>query len=147
MDSFHSTYTNKIDKKGRVSVPAQFRAVLAKQGSAQLILFPSLHFAAIEGAGEDYLKKINQEIESLPPFSQERDDLIDAILPNTRPLTFDGEGRVVLPEDLIAHAGLDGSASFVGRGPTFQIWQPEALRRRQDEALARVRARRGGGGA
>jgi MraZ protein len=101
-----------------------------------------VYYAAIDGAPDDYLDEINRKIESLPPFSQERDDLIDSIMPFIERLACDSEGRVVLPEKLIEHAGLSDSAAFVGRGQNFQIWHPEALRARQAEARARTRALR-----
>jgi MraZ protein len=146
VDWFHSTYVNKIDRKGRVSVPADFRAVLTRRGSTKVVLYPAVHFSAIEGAGEDYLTEVNRQIEALPAFSRERDDLIDAIMPGIQQLSFDSEGRVVLPEILIAHAKLGEIAAFVGRGQSFQIWTPEALERRQAEARASVQAMRQNGG-
>ena len=142
MDWFHSTYTNRIDKKGRISVPADFRAVLAKRGSGRVVSLPSIYYPAIEGAAEDYLAELNQRVEALPDFSQERDDMIDSIMPYIEQLSCDTEGRVVLPEALIAHAGLHDQASFIGRGKSFQVWQPDALRQRQAEARARVQAQR-----
>ena len=142
MDWFHSTYTNRIDKKGRISVPADFRAVLAKRGSGRVVMFPSIYYPAIEGAAEDYLAELNQRVEALPDFSQERDDMIDSIMPYIEQLSCDTEGRVVLPEALIAHAGLHDQATFIGRGKSFQVWQPDALRQRQAEARARVQAQR-----
>ncbi len=147
MDWFHSTYINKIDRKGRVSVPADFRAVLARRGSGRLVLYPSVYFAAVDGAPDDYLDDINRRIEALPPSSQERDDLIDSIMPVIQTFVCDSEGRVVLPEGLIAHAGLSESAAFVGRGPSFQIWEPEAFRQREAEARARTRNLRAAAGA
>ncbi|MCW5731648.1 MAG: hypothetical protein KIT20_12880 [Alphaproteobacteria bacterium] len=147
MDWFHSTHINKIDRKGRISVPADFRAVLAKRGSGRVVLFPALHFRALEGAGEDYLAEINRKLESLPPFAQERDDLIDSILPQVVVLNCDSEGRVLLPQHLIEYAGLGESAAFMGRGQNFHIVNIEELKRRQEEARARARAQRGPGGA
>lgn len=145
MDWFHSTHINKIDRKGRISVPADFRSVLAKRGSGRLVLFPALHYPAIEGAGEDYLADLNAKIEALPAFSQERDDLVDSILPSIVVLNCDPEGRVVLPENLIAHAGLHDSAAFMGRGPHFHLVSPEEMAKRQNAARARARALRQGG--
>ncbi|HYM30551.1 MAG TPA: hypothetical protein VEU47_04590 [Candidatus Cybelea sp.] len=148
MDGFISTFVNKIDRKGRVSIPADFRAVLARRNSAKVLLFPALHVNAIEGAGEDYLAAIERDIEALPAFSQAQDDMRDAILPKIHWLAFDSEGRVVLPESLIAHAKLSDTAVFIGRGANFHIWNPAAVEARMSEARARLQAqRRNGGGA
>ena len=145
MERFLSTFANKIDRKGRVSVPADFRAVLSKRGAQAVVLYPSIHVEAIEGAGEDYLDQLSKRIESLPPLSAERDDLIDAIMPAIRRLPFDSEGRIMLPDNLIARARLTDTALFVGRFDNFQIWDPETWRKRQAQALTRARAMRDGG--
>ena len=142
---FLATYANKIDRKGRVSVPADFRVILAQGGSNKVLLYPALHVAAIEGAGMSYLDKVIEEIGGLDAFGAERDDMIDAILPTIQQLSMDSEGRVVLPEDLIAHAHLSDTAVFIGRGGNFQIWNPERLAVRQAEARARVQAMRQNG--
>jgi MraZ protein len=146
---FISTHTNRIDRKGRVSVPADFRAVLARRGSGDaVLLFPSLDQNAIDGAGEDYLAELNRRIETLPPLSPERDYMIDAVMPLVRRLALDGEGRILLPEELIAHAGLDDAAVFVGRYGNFQIWRPDRWQERQRDAIEKSRAliRSGGRG-
>ena len=151
MDQFLSTFTNKIDAKGRISVPADFRAVLTKRGSGGLVLGPSERCAALEGGGEDYLKDIQKQIDSLPPFSPERQFLIDAKMPALRHLTPDGEGRIMITliDQLEAHTGLacPGQAVFVGRGNHFQIWHPDAWAERQREANNRARAFWQSGGA
>lgn len=146
MDQFLSTFTNRIDRKGRVSVPAEYRAVLNRRNSASVVLYPSVHYPAIDGGGEDFLAELQQRIGTVDPLSQEHDDLIDSVMPFVRALNLDGEGRVLLPEDLIAHAGLGDTAVFVGRGPSFQIWQPQAWTERGRLARERARAARAGGG-
>lgn len=148
MDQFLSTFTNKIDRKGRVSVPADYRAVLARRNSPRLVLYPAVHYQAVEGAGEDYLAELDRQIESLPPLSEERDNLIFAIKPAIRHLAFDSEGRVMLSDDLIQHAGLGETAMFVGRGHNFQIWTPERgieQIKRSREATQATRPRPAGG--
>jgi len=142
VDWFHSTHINKIDRKGRVSVPADFRAVLAKKGTGKVVMFPALYHQAVEGAAEDYLASLHAKIESLPPFSQERDDLIDSILPSVMVLGCDQEGRISLPEHFVAHAGLTDQAVFMGRGQNFHLVSLDEMKRRQDEARARTLLKR-----
>lgn len=132
MELFLYTFTNKIDRKGRVSVPADFRAVLARRGSPNLVLYPAIGYSAIEGAGEDFLTSLVNKIEALPPFSSERENMVNSVMPFVRRLACDGEGRIVLPADLIAEsgAGITDTAVFVGRGASFQIWNPKEWERR-----------------
>jgi MraZ protein len=142
LDQFLSCFVNKIDRKGRVSVPAEFRAVLARRGSENLVLYPAIHQPAVDGGGEDFLRDLDKRIDSLPPLSQEREDLVYAIKPLVRLLKFDSEGRIMLTEDLIAHAGLSENAVFAGLGNGFQIWQPEQWKQHQRLTLEAVRATR-----
>lgn len=124
---FLSTYHNRIDKKGRVSVPAPFRAAVAGQDFAGVVAYGSLLHPCVEGCGMGRFVKLNERIETLDPFSEERDAFAATIFGESVQLAFDGEGRIMLPESLIAVAGLSELATFVGKGETFEIWEPKAF--------------------
>ena len=141
MPMFLSTYTNKVDKKGRVSVPAPFRSAVSAHDFNGIVLFPSLKHAAIEGAGMDYIARLTGIIDQLPPFSDEA-DAFSAILASCHQLAFDPEGRIMLPEDLMEVAGITEQVCFVGRGQTFQIWEPAAWKVAEAEARSLARAQR-----
>jgi MraZ protein len=138
---FLSTYVNKVDRKGRVSVPAGFRAALAGQSFAGIVAYRSFKTAAIEGSGIDRIEEMSARLDGLDQFSEEH-EIISSLFSDAQQLPFDSEGRVVLPEELAAHAAITESAAFVGLGRTFQIWEPEAHKRHQSEM--RERARRQG---
>ena len=72
-------------------------------------------------------------------FDDTRDDLSAMLFADARPLAFDVTGRIIIPADLLQHAGITDTAIFVGRGNSFQIWNPDAFRRAQNDALARLR--------
>jgi MraZ protein len=129
---FLSTYQNKIDKKGRVSVPALFRSALAKatpkaEEFSGIIAYGSFINRCVEACGIDRIKKLSARIEQLDPFSEERDAFATTILGGSIQLPFDGEGRVMLPEQLIELAGINEMAMFIGKGETFEIWEPRAF--------------------
>ena len=149
LDEFLSTFTNKIDAKGRVSVPADFRAILARRGNGALILGPSARVPALEGGGGDYLADFREKLAALPPFDPAREILRDSFLPLLRTMTIDGDGRIVLPEEFLTRASLavPGVAVFVGRGASFQIWHPDGWAERQQEALRQAARLLQGGAA
>jgi|TARA_B110000503_G_C6884892_1_gene304305 MraZ protein len=122
---FLSTYTNKIDKKGRVSVPASFRPYLMQQSFPGIIAYSSFVNPCIEACGINRMEVLNQTIDSLDPYSETRDAFAATILGGCVQLAFDGEGRIILPENLIEFAKLENQACFVGKGATFEIWSPE----------------------
>lgn len=139
MALFLSRFDNKVDRKGRVSVPAPFRAALSQQTYQGVVVYPSPVLPALEGSGRDRIEEIAASIDDFNPFSEEGSVLKAAILTRSAELAFDGEGRVVLPESLMAYAGIADAATFAGRGKTFQIWNPEAYAAYEREALQRAR--------
>lgn len=127
MESFRGRFTNKIDSKGRVSVPAKFRAVTLAQGLNGVILFPPLNPGAfIEGCGPAFSDVIDQMLDRLDPFAPERQTLSAVLIGESAELTFDSDGRVILPEALRNIAGISDEATFVGMGQRFQVWEPKA---------------------
>jgi MraZ protein len=138
---FFSTFVNKVDRKGRVSVPATFRAALEGSSFPGVILFRSFRLAALDGSGIDRMEELSARIDALDEFSEDREALA-SIFADAQQLPFDGEGRIILPEALSAHAGITEAAAFVGLGRTFQIWEPQSFEKHQQEL--RERARRQG---
>ena len=133
---FLDTVTNKVDAKGRVSLPSDWRAIV-KDSEAEIVCYRSLSSPCIEGCLEDMLEKLATEMEnSLDFFSQTQDNLTNLIFGDARKFTFDSTGRIVLSEKLLKHAQITDSAVFVGKGRKFQIWNPENWAKEE----ARIRA-------
>jgi MraZ protein len=145
MDRFVSTFTNKLDAKGRVSVPASFRAVLERQSGgagASLYCYPALDAPALDAGGERLAQTIDGLLAGLPDYSDERDELSVALYGDVQLLALDGDGRIVLSESLRQHAGLDAHVTFVGLGQKFQIWAPEQFEQRRKRAREKVKDHR-----
>ena len=121
---FLSTYENKLDKKGRVSVPASFRSYLSNLGYNGVICYPSFNNQSIEAWPQDRVESISNSIDTLNPFEEKRDFFATSILSESINLQFDSEGRISLTPKLLKHAKIKNSMVFVGQGKTFQIWEP-----------------------
>lgn len=139
MQLFLSSFQNKIDKKGRVSVPASFRAVLAKQEFQGIVVFRSLTLLAIEGLGMDRMEKLSQDFDTLDPFSQDYEDWTASVFADAHQLSFDSEGRVQLPEAFCTYAKISETVAFIGRGKSFQLWNPEIFCTYQQAARERLK--------
>ena len=124
---FLSTYENKLDKKGRVSVPASFRSYLSNIGYNGVVCFPSFNNQSIEAWPQDRIEKISNAIDSLNPFEDKKDYFATSILSESINLQFDSEGRILITEKLLRHAKIKNSMLFVGQGKTFQIWEPTSF--------------------
>jgi len=134
-------HLNKIDKKGRVSVPKPFRAAFDGQGFAGIYAYPLFKFSAVEACGEAFMQRLSASLDDLDMFSDDQDDLAAVVLENAHALSFDPEGRIMLPEALIDLGGFKSQALFVGRGTRFQIWHPATYAAERGDAFDRVRAR------
>ena len=121
---FLSSYENKLDKKGRVSVPASYRSYLSNLGYNGVICYPSFNNQSIEAWPQDRIEKISNAIDSLNPFEEKRDYFATSILSESINLQFDNEGRISLTSKLLKHAKIRDRMLFVGQGKTFQIWEP-----------------------
>lgn len=139
MNRFVSNFTNKLDSKGRVSIPATFRAALARDGFEGLYVHPALDSPALDAGGNALLNEIDAFLSTLSPYSDERDQLSTALFGTSEILKVDPEGRVILTESVKSHAGIKDAVSFVGLGHKFQIWEPEQFRAHLEEARAKVR--------
>ena len=122
---FLSSFKNKLDKKGRVSVPATFRSYLNSMGYNGFISYPSFNHPALEACSQDRTEKLSNTIDSLNPFEEKRDFFATSILSESENLQFDTEGRVTLSEKLLKHAKINTNILFIGLGKTFQIWEPK----------------------
>lgn len=125
MTVFLSSYLNGVDKKGRVSVPAPFRNEMAAHPRQMVVVYTAPEGGYLYGWAYENFVQLAANIQRMPPLSPVRQRLARAILAAARPLGFDGEGRIMLPDDLMAKAGLTDKALFAGQGEYFTIWNPE----------------------
>ena len=132
---FLSTYENNIDKKGRVSVPAQFRSHLSSLGFNSIICFPSFYQQCLEAWPQDRIEKISDAIDNLNPFEEKKDYFATSILSESVNLIFDTEGRISLTKKLLQHSKIKTRILFVGLGKTFQIWEPTLFEKFKTKAI------------
>ena len=133
---FMDTVVNKVDAKGRVSLPADYRAIV-KSKESEIVCYRSLTAPCVEGCLEDLLDKLASEMEdALDFFSETQDDLTNLVFGDAKRYSFDSTGRIMLSEKLLKHAQITDTAVFVGKGRKFQIWSPENWEKEE----ARIRA-------
>ena len=135
---FLSSFENKIDKKGRVSVPATFRSYLNTLGYNGFITYPSFNHSALEACSQDRIEKLSNTRDSLDPFEEKRDYFATSVLSESESHQFDTEGRVSISEKLLNHAKIKNNVLFIGLGKTFQIWEPTNFEK--FKSLARKKA-------
>src|SRR4051794_35360639 len=147
MNRFVSNFTNRLDSKGRVSIPAPFRAVMARDGFEGLYVHPALDAPALDAGGNTLLAGIEAFLAGFSPYSEERDRLATALYGTSEILKLDPEGRAILTDRLRSHAGIADAVAFVGLGHKFQIWEPSSFAAHLAEARMKVRELRRAWGA
>jgi len=133
MTVFLSSYTNTVDKKGRVSVPASFRAEMANQSRQTVVVYAAPKEGYLYAWGYDDFVKFAERIKKLPAMSKERQRLARTILAAARPLSFDSEGRIMVPENFLQTAGIEGKVLFAGQGDYFTLWSPDRYADKQED--------------
>jgi MraZ protein len=148
MTHFLGTHQNKLDAKGRVSVPAQFRSVIKAQSNdladasgIRLVLRPSHHHPCVEAWSETIFQTMADQFDRVSYLNPVEEDFAATLFADAFPVESDKEGRIVLPDKLRSYAGLTEAVVFVGIGKKFQIWEPVAAERRLSEGRRRVKER------
>jgi MraZ protein len=147
MDEFSSRHDAKIDQRGRVAIPAPFRAILAQEGTDEIYAYPHLERDTIEAGGARLVEEVKGIVGRHATGSAEREALELTYFGECEKLKVDPDGRTVLPKRLRDHAGIGDTAVFVGFGNKFQIWEPKAYERFREEARQQALALRKGLGA
>jgi MraZ protein len=148
MGQFSGYFLNKLDQKGRVSVPSTYRDVLklsSRKGDkdmplAPVVLRPSHQQPCIEGWTETAYDALKAHFDSYDLFSEDYEDLSVALFGDAMETATDSDGRIIVPDYMREHAGLPDTVMFIGGKDKFQLWEPEAGRRRLAEAKARIKS-------
>ena len=135
VSDFIGRYLNKVDKKGRVSVPAGWRPSLISKDFSGIIAQSSLSEKAIDAYPRDYLELLQGKLDLNDPLLEEN-EYESTVLFGGSVLSFDSEGRVVLSDSLRNEINLASEALFVGMGRRFRIWNPKIF----NEYLGRAKS-------
>jgi len=140
MATFVGSYENKVDAKGRVSVPSRFRDEIREQSYQGIVVSMSTDPGAIDACDYHRITEVSAGLDDPDLYSPAERLQAERIIARSTLLPLDENGRVLLPQALVAHAGIERAALFTGKGPTFQIWNPaghadfEAATLDQDQA-------------
>jgi MraZ protein len=115
------TYTPKLDEKGRLILPAKFRARLAPglvmtRGQERcLFLLPM-----------DEFNRMYEQVRQAPVTSRQARDYLRVFLSGASDEVPDKQGRVVVPAALREYAGLDRDVAVIGAGSRVEVWDSRA---------------------
>ena len=141
MRRFRGEAENKVDNKGRVSIPAAFRRIL-EEGDPDwssglnpnlVIVYGRRNRKCLEGYSIGSIEIVDNLVSNLPRYSKEREILERLLNSQSIYIQLDENGRIILPLKLRKLVEIQTTAVFVGMGEKFQIWEPKNY---QDEVDA-----------
>ena len=141
MVEFVGRFLNKIDKKGRISVPALWRPNLVSKEFSGVVVQQCDNYLAIDGYSQKYLDRLQSFLDEDDPLSEENEYEATLVFGSSM-LTFDREGRIIIPELFRNQSSLMNEALFVGMGRRFRIWEPEAFKKYEVTALEYMKKRK-----
>jgi MraZ protein len=115
--SFYGTNKHSIDQKGRIILPAAFRAKLGKVFMIAKWLDECLCIFS-----EEEWSRITEKVQNAPSTDSEVRTFSRVFFSGAAELEPDKQGRVLLPPDLRAYAGLKKEVCVVGTGTKIEIW-------------------------
>lgn len=139
MTLFAGTYENKVDKKGRVSLPATFRAQLPEGDGRLVYVYRSPNLPALEACDAGFMERLAESLEQFDMFSDAEAEMGAVIMADARPLSLDGEGRIMIPPEYMEFANISDRVAFAGYGRRFHLWEPARLLAHTEESRTRVK--------
>lgn len=141
---FRGEGLQKVDSKGRVSIPALFRRVVQAcdpnwtEGLSPelVIVYGDTRREFLECYTIEAIEEVDIKIDSLPRGSVGRKTLERLFHGQSFPTSIDETGRLVLPVKLRQKIGIDKEAYFIAAGDTFQIWNPDTYEADQQKTDA-----------
>lgn len=141
MTEFVGKFLNKIDKKGRVSVPALWRPKLLGAEFSGIVAQLTNGYSSVDGYSKKYLERYQDWLDKQDPLL-EGNEYEATLIFGSSMLPFDKEGRVLLPDLLRKKAQLDNDALFVGMGRRFRIWEPSSFEKYETKAREYMKNRK-----
>ena len=141
MNRFLSHATQRIDAKGRVSVPSAFRSVMSALDIRELYCFQDFVFPAISAGGPELLDRFERQIALEDPLSAQANQMSLLVHGGGVFMKLDSEGRLPVTDFIRDYTGITTDVTFVGRADHFQLWAPQTFLATQAAAREEFRMR------
>ena len=132
MQHFIGTYECKADTKGRIMLPVALKKQLAVNLSDQFVLKRAVFNACLELYPIKEWDALMQKVNQLNRFNKKNNDSIRRFTAGVRLIEVDSTGRLLIPKDLIVHAGISKETVISSAVNILEIWDKE----RYEEAIS-----------
>jgi MraZ protein len=133
---FTGVFQHQIDAKGRTSLPARFRDVLAGQGADKLFVTTDLLEGCLQAYAPAQWLAFTHKVSALPQFQASTRHLMRTMVAPAQECPFDKLGRILLPPALRDYAALSDEVVWAGSVERIEVWSPKGWKKCQDAARA-----------
>jgi MraZ protein len=123
MTFFTSEYECKLDAKGRLVLPSRIKAQLPAEGGEELVIRRGFEPCLIVYPMVEF-KKVFSKISGLNEFNEEYRKLQRNFLSGVVTVELDGNGRFLIPKNMLTYAQIDKDSILIGMGNKVEIWNP-----------------------
>jgi MraZ protein len=134
---FRGVSSLNLDAKGRIAIPTRYRDLLAESCNSELVITVDKARCLLIYPQPIWLE-IEEKLKSLPSFDEDARNLQRLYIGNAHDIEMDGQGRILLPQELRRFANLDKKVALVGQINKFELWDEETWNSRQDAWLQKI---------
>jgi MraZ protein len=134
---FRGISSLNLDVKGRLAIPTKYREQLVAASDSELVITVDTDHCLLIYPKPTWLE-IEEKLVALPSFDEATRFLQRLYIGNAHEIDMDGQGRILLPQELRRYAGLDKKVALVGQINKFELWDEAAWNARQEALLAKV---------
>lgn len=115
-----------LDTKGRLAIPVKYRERLMGNGASGIVVTINPQERCLWLYPEAEWQPIALKVSRLPPLKRQNRQLQRLLLGHASELEMDGQGRVLLNNELREYAGMDKRVALAGLGHKFELWSEES---------------------
>ncbi|MGD8907809.1 MAG: division/cell wall cluster transcriptional repressor MraZ [Chromatiales bacterium] len=134
---FRGVSSLNLDAKGRIAIPTRYRERLVEVCASELVITVDKDRCLLIYPQPIWLD-IEEKLKKLPSFDEASRNLQRLYIGNAHDIEMDGQGRILLPQELRKFANLDKKVALVGQINKFELWDEETWNARQDAWLQKI---------
>jgi MraZ protein len=124
---FRGHFEHTVDDKGRVAIPARFREVLSGLQEERLVVtkFVMRGKRCLDAYPFGAWRQLEVRLQARRRFDPRLVSLRNYYVSGAYECQLDGQGRILLPQYLREHAGIDREVAFAGDIDKFRLWDKD----------------------
>ncbi len=129
---FRGNHPTRVDEKGRLKVPAEFKRVMDERYGAQFYITSTDGKTAMIYPFEEW-EQLEQKLAKLSNFNPTKRKFLDRVNYYGQMVEMDGQGRLLIPSILRDSADIKGDVAVLGNLSYLVVRNLEAFKKEMEE--------------